>query len=131
MGFPGETDLEFKESLAFAKKLNLSEAHVFSYSNRKGTKADKMPNQVPKKVKEERNIEMSSLCNSMHSEYMNNYVGKTVPVLFEQEIENGIYEGHMTNYIKVVAPSSEDVCHKILDVVIEKCENGVAYGKLN
>lgn len=130
VGFPGETGEEFKESLSFAKKLNLSEAHVFSYSNRKGTRADKMPNQISKKVKEERNKEMSSLCNDMHQAYVDEHLNKTYSVLFEQEIEKGVFEGHMTNYIKVVAHSDVDICHRILPVHITEHKDGVAYGEI-
>ena len=130
VGFPGETDEEFNESLSFAEKLNLSEAHVFSYSNRKGTRADKMPNQILKKVKEERNKKMSSLCDSMHKAYVNEHVGKTYSVLFEQETEKGVFEGHMTNYIKVVAKSEKDVCHKILPVRITEHKDGIAFGEI-
>lgn len=130
VGFPGETEQEFCESMEFAKKISLSEAHVFSYSNRKGTKADKMPNRVTKAVKEERNRRMSELCRFMHEEYMNCFVGKTFPVLFERKLDDGSYEGHMTNYVKVHAPSFNDVSHKIIPVKIVSHNNGVAYGEI-
>lgn len=130
VGFPGEDENEFCQSMEFAKKLSLSEAHVFSYSNRKGTKADTMPNQVPKAVKEERNRRMTELCRSMHEDYMNSFVGKICPVLFERKLDDGSYEGHMTNYVKVHANAEQDVSHKIISVKIISHKDGIAYGEI-
>ena len=129
VGFPGETEEEFCESMDFAKKLALSEAHVFSYSNRKGTKADTMPGQVTKAVKEERNRRMTALCRAMHEEYMDSFVGKVCPVLFERRLDDGGYEGHMTNYVKVHADFDDDVSHRIVPVKIVSHKDGVAWGE--
>lgn len=129
VGFPGETEEEFCESMDFAKKLALSEAHVFSYSNRKGTKADTMPGQVTKAVKEERNRRMTALCRAMHEEYMDSFVGKVCPVLFERRLDDGGYEGHMTNYVKVHADFDDDVSHRIVPVKIVSHKDGVARGE--
>lgn len=109
VGFPGETEEEFKESLSFAKEIKFSDAHVFAYSNRKGTKADKFPCQVDKSLKNERSKEMISALKESQREYLQSFVGKEGEVLFEQEIKKGIYEGHTTNYVKVHIKSDDDL----------------------
>lgn len=118
VGFPGETEEEFKSSLNFAVELKLADAHVFAYSNRKGTKADKMENQVEKSVKEERSKKMISALKKTQKAYLEGYVGKSAEVLFEQEVKEGIYEGHMTNYVKVHIKSDEDLSGKFVNVKI-------------
>ena len=129
VGFAGETDEEFEQSFAFVKKVAFSEAHVFSYSIRKGTRAAKMPGQLPGNVKDERNLRMSTMCRQLHEDYMDSFVGEVVPVLFEREVSDGVYEGHTTNYIKVHASCNWDVSHKIVDVKILSHSNGVAIGE--
>lgn len=119
VGFPGETDAEFEVSLEFMKEINFADAHVFAYSNRKGTKADKFPNQVDKHTKEERSRKMSECVKELHDSYLRSYIGKTVSVLAERQIEDGVYEGHMTNYIKVHVKSNTDISKKITDVKID------------
>ena len=116
VGFPGETEEEFASSLKFATELRLADAHVFAYSNRKGTKADKMDNQVAKDVKEKRSRKMIAALKKTQKEYLEGYVGKRAGVLFEQETEPGVYEGHMTNYVKVHMKSDTDLSGKIVDV---------------
>lgn len=116
VGFPGETDAEFEASLEFMKEINFADAHVFAYSNRKGTKADKFPNQVDKHTKDERSRKMSECVKELHDSYLRSYIGKTVSVLAERQIKDGIYEGHMTNYIKVHVKSNTDISKKIVTV---------------
>ena len=129
VGFPGETDDEFNQSISFMERVQFSEAHVFSYSNRKGTKADVMPNQIPKAIKEERNKKMSSLCKKMHEEYLDSFVGKVMPVLFERKINEDVYDGHLANYIQIMCKSKIDLTHKIVNVKITSHKNGIAYGE--
>ena len=117
VGFPGETDEEFISSLDFAKEINLADAHVFAYSNRKGTKADKLPDQIEKSVKEKRSAIMICELSKLKSDYLKGYIGKECEVLFEQEVKDGIYEGHMTNYIKVRMASDTDISAKFIKVV--------------
>ena len=119
VGFPGETEEEFESSLKFATELRLADAHVFAYSNRKGTKADKMEGQVEKGVKEARSKKMISALKQTQREYLESYVGKTAEVLFEQEIKDGIYEGHLTNYVKVHLKSDEDISGKFVNVTLK------------
>lgn len=113
VGFPGETDEEFNNTYEFLKKVAFYKMHIFKYSQRKGTKAAVMPNQIDGTIKEERSRKLISLSNENEIRYNKEYVGKDVKVLFEDEhIENGtIYiKGHTTNYI--VVKMKLDNCHE-------------------
>lgn len=118
VGFPGETDEEFSKSLEFMRRINFADAHVFAYSNRKGTKADKFEGQVDSRTKEKRSAVMQAAVNEMADEYRKSYIGKTVEILAEREVSPGVYEGHMTNYIKVHAKAGRDISKKIVSVCI-------------
>ena len=119
VGFPDETEEDFKESLAFAKKMKLDKIHTFTYSPKKGTPAAKMKNQISGDVKSQRSKEMIALSDKMNIDFLNNNIGKTVPVLFE-DMENGFWQGHTTNYIKVLVKSDENLNNKIVDVKLDK-----------
>ena len=119
VGFPEETEEDFKESLAFAKKMKLDKIHTFPYSPKKGTPAAKMKNQISGDVKSQRSKEMIALSDKMNIDFLNNNIGKTVPVLFE-DMENGFWQGHTTNYIKVLVKSDENLNNKIVDVKLDK-----------
>lgn len=128
VGFPGETEEEFVSSVKFASELKLADAHVFAYSNRKGTKADRFPCQVPKRTKEERSRIMIDTLAKSREEYLNSQIGKKVQVLMEQEMSKGLWEGHMTNYVKVVIPSDEDLSGKFVDVITESVQKDFVFG---
>lgn len=119
VGFPDETEEDFKESLAFAERMKLDKIHTFPYSPKKGTPAAKMKNQISGDVKSQRSKEMIALSDKMNIDFLNNNIGKTVPVLFE-DMENGFWQGHTTNYIKVLAKSDENLNNKIVDVKLDK-----------
>lgn len=119
VGFPDETEEDFKESLAFAKKMKLDKIHTFPYSPKKGTPAAKMKNQISGDVKSQRSKEMIALSDKMNIDFLNNNIGKTVPVLFE-DMENGFWQGHTTNYVKVLVKSDENLNNKIVDVKLDK-----------
>ncbi len=130
VGFPGETDEEFKESLEFAKKVNFSDAHIFSYSPRPNTPAAKMENQVSPEVKQKRSEKMFLVVNEARKTYLDSYTGKTMEVLFEREVKKGVFEGKTKNYITVFAKSDEDITGKILNVYIEKNDSEACFGRL-
>ena len=125
VGFPGETDEEFEKSLAFMEKIAFADAHVFSYSNRKGTKADVMENQIDPKVKEVRHKAMEGTVARLKNEYLESMAGKNLSVLFEQEISDGVYEGTAENYAKVIMKSGADISKKCNTMKITKSENGL------
>lgn len=129
VGFPGETEEEFKKSIDFMKEISFADAHVFSYSNRKGTKADSMENQVSPDVKEIRHKKMESVVNECRDNYLNKLIGKEVEVLFEQEVENGIWEGTTTNYVKVRVKSDKDISKIYKIIKITKLGDGFVLGE--
>ena len=116
VGFPGETEELFKETLDFVKKIEFSKIHVFPYSRREGTKADLMPNQVPDVIKKERVNRLIDLGLSLEKKYLDSYIGKTVEVLTETNDENSS-TGHTNNYLKVVIDSKVS-SNKLVKVMI-------------
>lgn len=119
VGFPGETDEEFNKTYQFLKEIEFYKMHIFKYSPRKGTVAEKLPNQVDGNIKEERSRKLIELSNNMQNEKNSQYIGKTVKVLFE-EYENEYYKGHTTNYmvVKVQTKEQEGFIDNIKDVEI-------------
>lgn len=99
VGFPGETEAEFEETKAFIKTIGFYEVHLFKYSRRKGTVADKMPNQIPEDVKTQRSHELAEIVADLKKEFMEYYQGKAVTILTE-ETENINGTEYMTGYTK-------------------------------
>ena len=117
VGFPGETEEEFKETYDFLSRIKLTKTHVFKYSPRKGTRAAEMPNQLDGNVKEERSKALIELNNKNERDFISKYLGEEMDVLIEQEVRNkkGIYEGYTRNYIKVeVSGINEELKGKIV-----------------
>ena len=123
VGFPGETDEEFAKTYEFLKEIDFYRLHVFKYSPRRGTVAEKMPNQIDGNEKEERSNKLIELSNSTENKHNQSYIGKTVKVLFE-EFEDGFFKGHTTNYMMVKVAGEEEqsdkFVNKILDVKIKE-----------
>ena len=110
VGFPGETEEEFAQTLQFAKDIAFSQIHIFKYSRRAGTVADKMPNQVPEQVKSERSDALEALEREMRQAYIAQFDGVEESVLLEEEAEvdgTGYMAGHTTRYVKVFVPNAE------------------------
>ena len=102
VAFPGETEEEFAESLAFMQKCRFADMHIFPYSRRPGTPADKMPGQLGNGVKEARSKAAIAIAAEMARAYRENMVGTVQEVLFEEE-SGPYYAGHTPNYVKVYA----------------------------
>ena len=119
VGFPGETDEEFNITYEFLKSVDFYRMHIFKYSPRRGTVAEKMPKQVDGKIKEERSSNLIELSNNNENKHNKEYIGKTVNVLFE-EYEDGAYKGHTTNYMMVEVPEKDkkDVINHIEKIKI-------------
>lgn len=100
VGFPGETEEEFQETLDFVSKIKFTKVHVFPYSRRKGTKADTMPNQIPENIKKERVKRLIDLSNKLEKEYLDLFLNKEIEVLIEEEYPDYSL-GHTGNYLKV------------------------------
>ncbi|MGN1084624.1 MAG: MiaB/RimO family radical SAM methylthiotransferase, partial [Lachnospiraceae bacterium] len=110
VGFPGETDEEFAKTLRFVRDIAFSQIHIFKYSRRRGTVADRMEAQIPEPVKTKRSEALSALEKELEQEYRGQFAGVTEPVLFEERItaEGAEYlTGHTTRYIKVAVAAAE------------------------
>lgn len=129
VGFPGETDEEFNKTYKFLKKIKFYKMHIFKYSIRKGTVAEKMPNQVDGKVKEERSKILIELSNKNEEEYNQELIGKVVDVLFEER-KKEYFEGHTKNYIMVKVKTTENLQNEIKKVKIVRTENLETYGTI-
>ena len=116
VAFPGETEEEFAESLDFIRKCAFAEMHIFPYSRRPGTPADKMPGQHPNTVKEDRSRRAIAIADQMTAVYRAAMIGSTAPVLFE-EPSDGLFTGHAPNYVRVYA-KGEDLHNEVRSVRI-------------
>jgi len=128
VGFSLESEEDFEESLEFAKKIAFEKVHVFPYSVRKGTRAEKLP-QLEKKIKEERAKKMTAVCEEMRQKYLKNQVGKTLEVLIETTNKNGFYEGYTKNYTPVLVKCTEDRCSEIIKVKITAVDGDYCIGE--
>ena len=116
VGFPGETEEEFEKTYRFLDEIKFYKMHIFKYSQRKGTKAAVMQNQIPGDIKELRSRRLIELSNKNEFEINQKYIGKKVEVLFEEEKE-GVFKGHTANYILVYCnDEKENLSNKIQEV---------------
>ncbi len=124
VGFIGETDEEFERSLNFAKEIGFVKAHVFPYSVRVGTAAEKMQGRVEERVKQERAAEMANACNNASLNLFEGLVGTTCEVLFETQ-QGAYIMGYNEAYVPILTKAEENCLHKILKVkIIGALENG-------
>lgn len=132
VGFPGETDEEFNETCEFLKRIKLTKTHIFKYSQRTGTKAYSMENQVDGTAKDKRSKILIELNKVNEENFTKSYIGKTLDVLFEEKYskEENYYVGYTKNYIRVIAKADCDISSKILNVKIENAQGEIAKGTL-
>lgn len=133
VGFPDETEEDFKQSLEFVEKIGFSKAHIFPYSRRSGTPADKMENQVPEHIKTERAEKMKEITDISHKEFLQSQVGKTCKVLFERAKISTEQHGYTPNYTKVKILSEnplKSLRNEILYVKIEKLVDDYCLGTI-
>lgn len=128
VGFPGETEEEFNITYEFLKKIRFYKIHTFKYSRRKGTVAEKMPNQISPEVQEQRSKKVIELSNEMQKEIDEQYLNKKVEVLFEEK-QGEYYKGHTKNYMMVNAKSEEDLTNKIREVELIEIRENELIGK--
>lgn len=136
VGFPGETKEEFEITKEFLKNIRFFEMHVFKYSRRKGTVADKMDGQIPENIKSARSDELLELDKELSYEYRKQYIGKTVEILLEEEIiidNKPYFVGFTDTYVKVMVEnkdnkflSNEIISVKIKDIIGKDMVNLVA-----
>lgn len=130
VGFAGETQEEFEQSLQFAREIAFAKVHVFAYSRRPGTRAYDAPGQVPNKVKEERSRQMIQVTKTTQQAFLQAQVGKVEEVLFEQQREQGVWEGYTRNYTHVLAPSGKDLSGQLLPVELLEVQGESCVGRL-
>ena len=121
VGFPGETEEEFTATVEFLKDICFYETHVFKYSRRKGTKADRMPDQIPEQIKNERSDVLLALTEKNSGEYRKKLLGRTVKVLLEEESTIGgttYLTGHTKEYVKVAVAPETAAAGEIIDVKV-------------
>lgn len=134
VGFPGESDESFEEGFRYMEELGFSEMHVFPYSNRKGTPAARMVDQVDEEVKNERVHRLIDLSEKMQLNYAKKFVGEVVDVIPEREHKgtegSGLISGHSDNYITVVFEGSEDLIGQLCRVKITEAGVNECKGQL-
>jgi len=118
VAFPGETEEEFRESLRFIRKCGFADMHIFPYSRRPGTPADKMPGQLGNAAKEARSKEAIAVAEEMKTAFCQSLQGSIQEVLFE-ELSEGYYTGHTPNYMKVYV-QGKDLHNQILAVQLQE-----------
>ncbi len=122
VGFPGETEEEFRASLAFVDKVDFYETHIFKYSKREGTKAARMEDQIDEQVKTARSAVMIELGEKKRKAYEESFIGKPVEVLVEEEAMIGgkkVQTGHTKEYIKIALESEKNLRNTVVKVQIE------------
>lgn len=133
-GFPGETEAEFAQTLAFLEQAQFSAMHIFPYSRRPGTKADALPNQIPKSVKEERCRQAAAVAAKLETAYLSQWIGESLPILFEETVQgldtgSGLWQGHAPNYVQVRAAGT-DLHNQLRTVRVTAVEGSSLVGEL-
>ena len=127
-GFPGEDEAEFAQTLQFMRDVGFAAMHIFPYSVRTGTRAAKMPGQVPAAEKEARAARAAALAAELTAQYRSAMIGQVVPVLFEQPGSGGFW-GHAPNYVPVCVPDAQ-LHGQIRDVEITAVGDGCVIGRI-
>lgn len=122
VGFPSESDDEFKEAFDFIKEIDFQELHVFPYSRRKGTPADKMKDQVNGKIKKDRVHQLLDLSKQLKEKYYRSQLGMAKEVIIEQE-KDGYLLGHTKDYISIKLKGDLSLIGKAVDVKLVKLED--------
>lgn len=130
VGFAGETDDDFKTSVDFLNKVAFAKAHVFAYSVRKGTAAEKLDGQVQNSVKRERSSIMIENANRCQKAFLDSQVGGIYPVLFENRAKDGYYEGYTPNYTLVRVKTDKNISGEIIDTKIVLAEDEYCIGEI-
>ncbi|MBQ5885166.1 MAG: tRNA (N(6)-L-threonylcarbamoyladenosine(37)-C(2))-methylthiotransferase MtaB [Clostridia bacterium] len=129
VGFAGETEDEFKQSLGFAREIGFSRAHIFAYSRRTGTVAARAKNQVTNAEKRTRSQKMIAVTKESETAFLQSQVGKVCSVLFETKRGN-LNEGYTKNYTYVKVDTPDDLCGEIRDVRITDTADDYCIGEL-
>ena len=120
VGFPGETDEEFEDTIDVVRKVKFEQVYMFIYSRRVGTPGDKMPNQIPEEIKHKRFDKLKELVESQIEENNKKYIGTTQKVLVEGTSKNNkdMLTGRTDSNKVVIFEGNEDLINKIIDLKI-------------
>jgi len=129
VGFPGESDDNFNETLQFVKKLNISYLHVFTYSERANTRAINFENKVDKKIRLKRSLILRNYSKKILEEHQNKFIKSSRPVLFEY-LKNDKIFGYTDNYIKVAVEASHSIINTIQNVRLRSLNGNYIVGEL-
>lgn len=133
VGFPGETEEEFSETVDFIKKIGFMHLHIFPYSRRKGTEASEMPCQLPQEIKYARAKTLADIQAEIKKNILEKYVEEYRyggdGVLFEQ-MKDGVNVGHSRHYIEVRIPCGDDLSDKVVPVELTGTDGEICFGKL-
>ena len=129
VGFPGESDDNFNETLQFIKKLNISYLHVFTYSERANTRAINFENKVDKKIRLKRSLILRNFSKKILEEHQNKFIKSSRPVLFEY-LKNDKIFGYTDNYIKVAVEASHSIINTIQNVRLRSLNGNYIVGEL-
>lgn len=130
VGFAGETEEEFRISAEFVEKTGFSRTHIFPYSRRPGTAADRAGGQVPNDVKKKRAAAMAQYAERARDAFLQTQKGRTEKVLIETRNKNGMYEGYTPNYTLVYLKADESFVNKIVDVRLTEVSGDHMIGEL-
>ncbi len=130
VGFAGETDEEFEQSVNFVKKVGFAKVHVFAYSVRSGTRAANFENQISPERKKQRSKIMINVTDDSRHRFLEAQIGKIEPVLFERCDANGTFEGYTRNYTPVKVESKDNLQSKVLLTNLCSIESGCCLGTL-
>ncbi len=133
-GFPGESDQEFQETLEFVSEMSFSGGHVFTYSERPGTAAAEMPDQVPHPIRKARNAQLRHLLSEYENKYQRKFLNQKLPVLWESvssiNEESWNLHGLTDNYIRVHGIARQDLWNQISDVRLVRIDDQGVFGRI-
>ncbi len=129
VGFNGESDAEFSESAAFVRSMNFEKAHIFPYSERAGTAAQRLGGAIPKAQKEARAATIKEITDASRNAFLTSFIGSTEPILFESRNGN-TYRGYTPNYAPVKVTSASNLIGTERDVKITRADGEFCYGSV-
>lgn len=130
VGFPGETEEDFKESLVFCNDIAFSAMHIFKYSMRSGTPAAAMPDQIDPQIKERRAKQMAGVAQKNKLDYERRFIGQTLRILVEEQTKDGLWTGHSSNYLLVTFPGENIRSGDFVNVKITSAERNRLLGEI-
>ena len=130
VGFPGESEEEFEQSYRFCRQTGFANIHVFPYSERPGTAAAQMLSKIPEEVKKERSARMLGLARESALRFGQQFLGRTMAVLWEKETGEGGWSGLTDNYSRVFTKSDQSLENRLAEARITGWRNGGLWGEL-